>query len=154
MEKLFSNEFETDEASVKIVELSTDADGDSSQWIGQNKPQQVEEDEASEDEDSEPDEEEITGMELKPSRKDDDVEIDQEETYNGMSKKEINKLIKNEATKKIQKSKIFRTKNKVEQVKNKKKSMLLAKEKKKFNKKHVKTKKKFNRSKKSQGKRK
>ncbi|XP_077290485.1 uncharacterized protein LOC143914226 [Arctopsyche grandis] len=154
LEKLFSNEFETEEASVKIVELSTDADGDSSQWIGQNKPQQAVEDEPSEDEDSDPDEEEIPGMELKQRPKNDDLEISQEESYNGMSKKEINKLIKNEATKKIQKSKVFRTKNKVEQVKNKKKSMLLAKEKKKFNKKHVKTKKKLNRSKKSQGKRK
>lgn len=151
LEELFNNEFETEEASVKIVELSSNDNVNRNHWIGPNRPCPIEEKEESAVEESE--EEELPGMGFKVTAENNDLELDNNSAdISCMSKKEINKMIKKEATEKIQNSKAFQKKNKVERMKNKKKSQLKAKEKRRFNKNNIKTKSKLH--KRNHGKRK
>lgn len=134
------------------MELSTNENINRNQWIGPNRPP-PEKEESEVEESEEEKEEELPGMGFKETVESNDFELDESGADVGcMSKKEINKMIKNEATEKIQKSKVFQKKNKVERMKNKKKSLLKAKERKRFNKKNVKTKSKLH--KRNHGKRK
>lgn len=129
LEKLLEDEYEDEDVNVKIVELSAENLGANNRWIGQNKPiseEQVVQEEASHvsDEDVE-DDNELPGMGLKlkkTTEANSEGENEKPSEDNVKSKKEIKKILKKQATKKIQKSKIFQLKNKLERQKNKKKS--------------------------------
>ncbi|KAK4874432.1 hypothetical protein RN001_013792 [Aquatica leii] len=118
VEHLITKEYDEDDVNVKIVELSTT----SSDHIGTNAPH-YESDEVEEktDNDNESDDE-LPGMEFdckpsktekEPDKKDDTVK----------SKIEIRKILKKQATKNVQKSKMFQKKNKIERHKQKRQSL-------------------------------
>lgn len=152
LEQLLSNEYENDDVTVKVVELSTNDIAEKTNWIGQNKPK---EETSEEEEEPESSEDEIPGMGLKERRVkevplsegegEDGEERESDEEEDGKekvftSKKDINKFVKHEALKKIQNSKAFQAKNKMEKIKNKKNSSRLKHQNKKIKSKKTKTK--------------
>lgn len=139
LEHLLAEEYEDDEVTVKVTELSTSDIAKQNHWIGPNKPkydsdEHEEIDQTNSDDDDE--EEQMPGMELKekitPKQK--------QEKPQYSSQKEIKKVLKKQATKNIKKSKVFQRKNKMEQLKQKKKSSMKKKEQMKLQKKFSKKK--------------
>ncbi|XP_017771724.1 PREDICTED: nucleolar protein 12 [Nicrophorus vespilloides] len=126
-------EFEDEEVTVKVVELSPEEIAKENNWIGPNKPKYDEDVEEEEDEEIE-DEEEIPGMSLTEKKKP-KVEKPKKQFT---SSKEIKSTLKKQATKKVQNSKVFKRKTDVERRKQKKRSMREEKERSKFLKKHKK----------------
>lgn len=102
VEELLKEEYEEDNVTVKVVELSA------------NKP--VEASESEEEEEQCEEESEVPGMELKPKKKTEEKKVFR-------SHKDVKKELKRQATKNVQKSKVFQKKNKVERQKQKKKSV-------------------------------
>lgn len=150
IEEILAEEtFETDEVKVSVVELSTSELAKRSNWIGANKPvysgDEEEEDEAAE-ESAEEEVNELPGMELtvkkrklaqkkeaKIVEKETEKEEEEDETvYQFKNKRELNKVIKKQATKTIKKSKAFQTKGKIDAKKMQKKSRRLKGQKEKF----------------------
>uniref|UniRef100_A0A1B6KDK6 Nucleolar protein 12 n=1 Tax=Graphocephala atropunctata TaxID=36148 RepID=A0A1B6KDK6_9HEMI len=105
LEHLHSEEYELPNHSVSIVELSSSALESKNHWIGSNKVQYETDKEGGSDSDKEEEEGEsnLLGMELK-------------------SEKDVKKAIKQQATKQVQKSKAFQTKQRIEKKKQMKKS--------------------------------
>lgn len=148
IEEILAEEtFETDEVSVSVVELSTTELAKRSNWIGANKPVYSDEEEKNEaEEESCEEENELPGMELtvkkrklaqKKDAKDTEKETDKKEeedetVYQFKNKRELNKVIKKQATKTIKKSKAFQTKGKIDAKKMQKKSRRLKGQKEKF----------------------
>ncbi|RZF43576.1 hypothetical protein LSTR_LSTR008089 [Laodelphax striatellus] len=98
-----AKEYDVGGHSVCVVEFSSDVLEKKNKIIGENKVEY--EDTGSLDEENNHDiEDEVPGMELK-------------------TKKEINKEIKKQATLQVKKSKVFQTKNRMEQQKQRKKSL-------------------------------
>ncbi|RZC32906.1 nucleolar protein 12 [Asbolus verrucosus] len=117
LETLLQEQYEDDDVTVKIEELSTNNIALQSNWIGANQPKYEKSD--CEDEETE----EIPGMELTERKKREKVA---EQKFN--SERDVKRLLKKEATKKVKKSKVFQMKNKIEKQKQKKKSMQLKKQ--------------------------
>lgn len=150
IEEILAEEtFETDEVSVSVVELSTTELAKRSNWIGANKPvYSGDEEEKSEDENQSSEEEnELPGMELtvkkrklaqkkeakQVEKETEEKEEEEDETvYQFKNKRELNKVIKKQATKTIKKSKAFQTKGKIDAKKMQKKSRRLKGQKEKF----------------------
>ncbi|XP_014361626.2 nucleolar protein 12 [Papilio machaon] len=125
IEQLLQEEYEDEDVNVKIVELSADTLQKKDIVIGDNKPKQsvdkvintkkkkelpqnvpgMGSDEESVDEASEADADVIDTNETKLK-----------------TKKEVKQMLKRQATKKIQKSKVFQMKSKLDRIQNKKKS--------------------------------
>lgn len=125
LENLLSEEYEEEDANVKVVELSTDELAKKCHWIGANKPiTKVEEKTICEEEQS--DVEECPGMELKARKK--TTKSKAENKLKFESEKDIKKALKKQATKTVKKSKIFQIKNKMEQRKQKKNSLKIKKQ--------------------------
>ncbi|XP_022187308.1 nucleolar protein 12 [Nilaparvata lugens] len=98
-----AKEYDVGDHSVCVVEFSSDVLEKRNKIIGENKVEY--EDTGSQDQENERDsDDEVPGMELK-------------------TKKEINKEIKKQATLQVKKSKVFQTKNRMEQQKQRKKSL-------------------------------
>ncbi|XP_063229479.1 nucleolar protein 12 [Bacillus rossius redtenbacheri] len=105
LEEFESKEYDLENHTVSILELSSNEMAKKNNWIGLNRVR-YEEDKDDDDDagkDSDETEEDVPGMELKCER-------------------DIKKILKKEATKKVKKSKVFQAKNKLERQKNKKKS--------------------------------
>lgn len=113
LENLISENYELENHSVSITELSSSDLAEKNNWIGINKVQYENEKSEHSDEEEGPQKDELPGMELK-------------------TKKDVKKIIKKQATKQVQKSKAFKLKNKLERQKNKKESL-------RKKKKHIKT---------------
>uniref|UniRef100_A0A6M2DIF5 Nucleolar protein 12 n=1 Tax=Xenopsylla cheopis TaxID=163159 RepID=A0A6M2DIF5_XENCH len=121
LEKLLEKEYETEDVSVKVVELSIDNIAKSKNLIGSNFPHYEVDASIEEDVDEEAKPEEIPGMELKykPELKKKPNESSNT-TFN--TKKDIKRELRKKATKNVQKSKAFQIKSKLERQRNKKMS--------------------------------
>ncbi|CAG9094673.1 unnamed protein product [Plutella xylostella] len=120
IEQLLQEEYEDEDVNVKIVELSTDTLQKKNLFIGQNKPKEEEKVVKKPKENKIP---QIKGMGSDDEDDQEEVESENEDDNNpSKTKKEIKGMLKKQATKKIQKSKVFQMKNKLERVKNKKKA--------------------------------
>lgn len=106
IEELLKEEYEEDNVTVKVVELSSN---DVSR-IGPNRMQFAQEAEEVEEE------EEVPGMDLKPRRK-------KEEVVEFKTDKDVKKALKKQAVRNVKKSKVFQKKNQIEKRKQKKKSL-------------------------------
>ncbi|XP_044272774.1 nucleolar protein 12 [Tribolium madens] len=103
LETLLKEEYEDEDATVRIEELSTDVIAKESNWIGANQPICENEEES-----------EVPGMDLK--------QRDTKVTRKFDSERDVKRLLKKEATKKVQKSKVFQMKTKIEGQKQRKKA--------------------------------
>lgn len=120
LEKYLSNEYEEDDVTVKVVELSTNEIAKQSNWIGANQPKYESDQEEEESEQEEP--EEIPGMELN-AKTPKAIKVTKPNPKQFHSEKQVKKELKKQATKNVQKSKVFQKKNKMEQRKQKKQSI-------------------------------
>lgn len=120
IEQLLQEEYEDEDVNVKIVEVSTDTLQKKDLVIGENrpkvaivnKPKTKKENGLTQG---------IPGMGL--DEEEDEEESETEETDNNLkTKKDIKRMLKHQATKKIQKSKAFQMKSKLDRIQNKKKS--------------------------------
>ncbi|XP_066248136.1 nucleolar protein 12 [Euwallacea similis] len=112
-----STEYEEDDVTVKLVELSASDIAKQNNWIGANEPKyELEEDSDGDAKEDEVDK--IPGMELSPKT----TKVKKEILREFQTEKQIKKELKKQATRKVQKSKVFQRKNKLEQQKQKKKS--------------------------------
>ncbi|XP_063917182.1 nucleolar protein 12 [Zophobas morio] len=119
LETLLKEEYEEDNATVRIEELSTNSIARESNWIGANQPK-------CQSDDDEEKEEEVPGMGLTNTKK------DKKEIQEFDTERDVKRLLKKEATKKVKKSKVFQMKNKIEKEKQKKKSLQMKKQRMKF----------------------
>ncbi|XP_004932574.1 nucleolar protein 12 [Bombyx mori] len=124
IEQLLKEEYEDDDADVKvkIVELSSDTLQKKDLVIGENRPKVLpEKKETKKKDQSDKNTNHIPGMgsDVESAEPSDEEET---ETEGLKTKKEIKKMLKKQATKKIQKSKVFKMKSNMERVQNKKKS--------------------------------
>lgn len=120
LEQLLQEEYEDEDVNVKIVELSSDTLQKRDLVIGENKPSE-----------KKPKEDVkkkmnvnvggIKGMETDAESEKEESERENEES-NVKTKKELKRMLKHQATKKIQKSKVFQMKSKLDRVQNKKKA--------------------------------
>ncbi|GBP29227.1 Nucleolar protein 12 [Eumeta japonica] len=125
IEQLLQEEYEDDDVNVKIVELSSDTLQTKNLCIGENKPKEhLDKDKTDTSKRNKIDVTKvIPGMDLEETHESDDSNSEQSENKMApKTKQEIKKMLKTQATKKIQKSKLFRMKSRLERVKNKKKS--------------------------------
>ncbi|KAJ2939735.1 hypothetical protein O0L34_g17927 [Tuta absoluta] len=120
IEQLLKEEYEDEDVNVKIMELSTETLQKKDLVIGENKPKadtkKVEKKKKTIETNAG-----IPGMGSDVESPSENSETEETDT-NLKTKKEIKRMLKHQATKKIQKSKVFQMKSKLERVKNKKKS--------------------------------
>lgn len=122
LENLMEEEYQDDEATIKIVTLSTHNIAQQNNWIGENRPNyelDEDDDEDQQEEDTNETTEEVPGMEL-TERVQKKVHVKKQQFD---SEKKLKKKLKNLATKRVQKSRVFQMKNKLESQKQRKKSM-------------------------------
>ncbi|KOB72131.1 Uncharacterized protein OBRU01_12850 [Operophtera brumata] len=121
IEQLLQEEYEDEDVNVKIVELSSDTLQKKDLVIGENRPKEVVTKEVKK---KKPNDAvtEIPGMGLEDESAQESEQEDGDKTDKFKTKKEIKSMLKKQATKKIQKSKVFQMKNKLDRVQNKKKS--------------------------------
>ncbi|CAH1990002.1 unnamed protein product [Acanthoscelides obtectus] len=117
LEKYMQREYEEDDVTVKVLDFSTSINNNDSDSVT------VKEQETGEHEDSE----EVPGMELK--RKVNVAKRNVQAVSHILSKKDIKKAVKQEATKSVKKSKVFQKKNKLEKQKAIKKSLQMKRDK-------------------------
>lgn len=123
---LLDEEYENDDVTVKVVELSANNIAEQNHWIGANQPKYASERESSEEEEeNQNNEEEVPGMELKqrPQKL-----TKKPEKSNFQTEKDVKRALKKQATKTVKKSKVFQMKNKLERQKQKKKSLQMKKQ--------------------------
>lgn len=118
---MLQEEYEDEDVNVKIVELSSDTLQKKDLVIGENRPKEVVMKEVKK---KKPNEAltEIPGMGLEDENAQESEQEDEDKDDKLKTKKEIKNILKKQATKKIQKSKVFQMKNKLDRVQNKKKS--------------------------------
>lgn len=120
VEELLKEEYEEDNVTVKVVELCA------------NQPANINESRDDEqEEEMQCEESEVPGMDLKPRSKSEEKKVFRND-------KDIKKALKKQATKNVQKSKVFQKKHKLERQKQKKKSLQQKKQNAKFLMKHKK----------------
>ncbi|KAL0893343.1 hypothetical protein ABMA27_014933 [Loxostege sticticalis] len=121
IEQLLQDEYEDEDVNVKIVELSSDTLQKRDLVIGQNKPKETI---VKKDTPKKKDKvtQNIPGMGSEEESGEEESEAEDNKDDNMKTKKEIKRMLKKQATKKIQKSKVFQMKSKLDRVKNKKKS--------------------------------
>lgn len=123
LENLLSQEYEEEDANVKVVELSTDAIAKKYHWIGANKPITRDEKEPLSENENIEETEECPGMEFNVKKKTPSNKTEQKSQFE--SEKDVKRALKKQAVKTVKKSKVFQMKNKLEQQKQKKKSFKL-----------------------------
>ncbi|KAK9888349.1 hypothetical protein WA026_000604 [Henosepilachna vigintioctopunctata] len=123
LQHLLEEEYEDENSTVKIVELSTNEIAKQNNWIGANAPIYASDVDDDDDETvTEKPIESMPGMELNNKKTSlGNKIVTEKQKFN--SEKDIKKKVKKIATKTVQKSKIFQMKNKIERQKQKKKSM-------------------------------
>lgn len=120
IEQLLQEEYEDEDVNVKIVEVSTETLQKKDLVIGENRPKATVANKPKTKKDNGLTQG-IPGMGL--DEEDAEEEPEKEETDNSLkTKKDIKRMLKHQATKKIQKSKAFQMKSKLDRVQNKKKS--------------------------------
>ncbi|CAG4937241.1 unnamed protein product [Parnassius apollo] len=122
IEQLLQEEYEDEDVNVKIVELSSDTLQKKDIVIGDNRPKENAEkilETKKNEEDLLP---MIPGMGLDDESTNEVSDPENDENTNIKTKKEIKQMLKKQATKKIQKSKVFQMKSKLDRIQNKKKS--------------------------------
>lgn len=120
IEQLLQDEYEDEDVNVKIVELSSDTLQKKDLVLGDNRPKEVVKKEVKKIKTNESISE-IPGMGLEEeSAHESEPEEDSDNKLK--TKKEIKSMLKKQATKKIQKSKVFQMKSKLDRIQNKKKS--------------------------------
>lgn len=126
LENLFTEQYEDEDVTVKVTELSTSEIANRNNWIGENKPHyEVPVSEEESEDEASAEVENVPGMEIKQKPK----KVKEEKvTKMFKTEKDVKKALKKQATKNVQKSKAFQMKNKMERQKNKKKSMRQKKE--------------------------
>ncbi|KAL4710297.1 hypothetical protein ACJJTC_011551 [Scirpophaga incertulas] len=123
IEKLLQDEYEDDDVNVKIVELSSDTLQKNDLVLGVNKCKEF-----SVKKDAVPKKpttkllSSIPGMSSDVDSDRTESETEEKHENNLKTKKEIKQILKKQATKKMQKSKVFQMKSKMDRMKNKKKS--------------------------------
>ncbi|XP_026752397.2 nucleolar protein 12 [Galleria mellonella] len=120
IEQLLQEEYEDEDVNVKIVELSSDTLQKKDLVIGENKPKVANEN--TEKKKSHNLMRKIPGMDSDVGSEPEESDTEETQDNKLKTKKEVKRLLKKQATKKVQKSKVFQMKNKLERVKNKKKS--------------------------------
>ncbi|KAL3274371.1 hypothetical protein HHI36_015769 [Cryptolaemus montrouzieri] len=117
LESLLEEEYEDEDATIKIIELSTNEIAKRNNWIGPNQPKYSSDHEGENDieDDSNEEVEDIPGMELHTKK----VKIVEKKTKKFETEKDVKKELKKIATKTVQKSKVFQMKNKMERQKQK-----------------------------------
>lgn len=121
IEQLLQEEYEDEDVNVKIVELSSDTLQKKDLVIGQNKPKETKINmEVTKKKDSI--KEKIPGMGSDEESEEGESDTEDKDENKLKTKKELKKMLKQQATKKIQKSKVFQMKSKLDRVQNKKKS--------------------------------
>ncbi|XP_046481656.1 nucleolar protein 12 [Neodiprion pinetum] len=129
-ELLSKEEYEVEGHTISVLELNAADLVEKSNWIGENRVSHRNEKMCSDSEtekNSTDAEDEVIGMELRtkktvPKKQDQSSEADVEKTDLHM-KKAVKRVIRHQATKQVQKSKVFRLKQKIERQKNKKISL-------------------------------
>ncbi|VEN44262.1 unnamed protein product [Callosobruchus maculatus] len=116
LEKYIEQEYEEEDVTVKVFDFSKNGNSNNSESVI------VKDETSSESEDSD----KVPGMELKRRYNDGKIKPHAPQI---LSKKDIKKVVKQEATKSVKKSKVFQRKNKLEKQKAKKKSLQLKREK-------------------------
>ncbi|XP_049869584.1 nucleolar protein 12 [Pectinophora gossypiella] len=123
IEQLLQEEYEDEDVNVKIVELSADTLQKKDLVIGENRPRVAEDKPVVKKKKNNNLKEVIPGMGSDVESENEASEVDEDTDKDKLkTKKEIKRMLKHQATKKIQKSKVFQMKNKLERIKNKKKS--------------------------------
>lgn len=120
IEQLLQEEYEDEDVNVKIVELSSDTLQKRDLVIGENKPNEPIK--KGKKQKQETVKESIPGMGSDEESAEEEEEQSEHED-DDKTKKEIKQMLKKQATKKIQKSKVFQMKSKLDRVQNKKKSL-------------------------------
>ncbi|CAK1596472.1 unnamed protein product [Parnassius mnemosyne] len=122
IEQLLQEEYEDEDVNVKIVELSSDTLQKKDIVIGDNRPKENVKkvlETKKKEEDVLPI---IPGMGLGDESTNEVSDTEDSKDTNIKTKKEIKQMLKKQATKKIQKSKVFQMKSKLDRIQNKKKS--------------------------------
>ncbi|XP_053607837.1 nucleolar protein 12 [Plodia interpunctella] len=125
IEQLLQEEYEDEDVNVKIVELSTDTLQKKDLVIGENRPKVKEESNKTltKKKENGVHTHEIPGMGSELESEAEDLSPEDPSEDKIKTKKEVKRMLKKQATKKIQKSKVFQMKSKLDRVQNKKKSM-------------------------------
>ncbi|CAG9584893.1 unnamed protein product [Danaus chrysippus] len=119
IEQLLQEEYEDEDVNVKIVELSTDTLQKKDIVIGENRPKEIVEKKQNKTKVK-------NNMDIIPGMdtQEEDDEAGEDDNNDGddqlKSKKEVKKILKRQATKKLQKSKVFQMKSKLDRIQNKK----------------------------------
>ncbi|KAI8436269.1 hypothetical protein MSG28_004316 [Choristoneura fumiferana] len=120
IDQLLQEEYEDEDVNVKIVELSSDTLQKKDLVIGENKPKEVEKKQTKKPKET------ITasvpGMGSDTEVESAAEEDDETNEVKPKSKKELKQMLMKQAQKKMQKSKVFQMKSKLDRVQNKKKS--------------------------------
>ncbi|CAF4869721.1 unnamed protein product [Pieris macdunnoughi] len=115
LEQILQEEYEDDDVNVKIVELSSDTLQKKDIVIGENRPR------VKKEKDVNVNKEKNTLNKVPGMGSDVENEsVESEDEKELKTKKEVKQLLKKQATKKLQKSKVFQMKNKLDRVQNKK----------------------------------
>lgn len=122
IEQLLQEEYEDEDVNVKIVELSSDTLQKKDLVIGENRPKEIVSEKIDRKKKKDNAVEGILGMGTDEENNAEESDKEDEDTML-KTKKEIKRILKHQATKKIQKSKVFQMKSKLDRVKNKKKSV-------------------------------
>lgn len=120
VENFLVEEQENDDVKVKIEEMSYNTIADENNWIGPNRPSTYDEEDGN-DSVCEEEEVELPGMELRQTSK--KVAEHGKHTAPAVSKKDVKRILKKQATKNMQKSKVFQQKSAVERIKQKKSAL-------------------------------
>ncbi|XP_072931707.1 uncharacterized protein vito [Epargyreus clarus] len=125
LEQLLQDEYEDDDVNVKIVELSSDTLQKKDLVIGENRPKETPKGTKTvvKKETKNGLVNEIPGMGSDESTAEISESEEKVDDGNLKTKKEVKRILKKQATKKIQKSKVFQMKSKLDRVQNKKKAI-------------------------------
>ncbi|CAB3251964.1 unnamed protein product [Arctia plantaginis] len=121
IEQLLQEEYEDEDVNVKIVELSSDTLQKRDLVIGENKTTEIIKKEKIKKQETV--KESIPGMGSDEESAEEEESNHEDDDKKSKTKKEIKQMLKKQATKKIQKSKVFQMKSKLDRVQNKKKSL-------------------------------
>ncbi|XP_047529398.1 nucleolar protein 12 [Vanessa atalanta] len=120
IEQLLQEEYEDEDVNVKIVELSSDTLQKKDIVIGENRPKEAVEKKVKAKMKVDLSKE-ILGMASSEQNESEAAESEEEDNDENLkSKKDVKKILKKQATKKLQKSKVFQMKTKLDRIQNKK----------------------------------
>lgn len=124
IEQLLQEEYEDEDVNVKIVELSADTLQKKDLVIGENRPKEKVQTPLKKNKNKDAERAAVVpGMGSDEESVEEESEGEEDGDNKIKTKKEIKSMLKKQATKKIQKSKVFQMKSKLDRIQNKKKSL-------------------------------